>query len=220
MRDSLSLNVNGSEFGSDGNILFRLYRFLFRTVVGTDVDMAFARLHRYAFIPGLDRLGNNDAALAGNSCNHISFIRNDVAFQADISIALHFEAGFVPRRKRSFTRCGSSHFFRQSTDVDATLRRNRLQRFDMDVVARLKSSAYVVDSFSDGHADIVSCLNASANAGERSVRAFNYNIMRRVGVAQQVHILIGLQDKIAFGAVSAKDFNFFILIRRIPYQNI
>ena len=42
--------------------------------------------------------------------------------------------------------------------------------------------------------------------------------MRRVGVAQQIHILIGLQDKIAFGAISAKDFNISVFVVRIPYQ--
>ena len=90
----------------------------------------------------------------------------------------------------------------------------------MNVVTRLESSTNVVDPFTDGHADIISCHHASANAGERSVRAVDYNIMRSVGVAQQIHILIGLQDKIAFGVVSAKDFNFFILICRMQYQNI
>ena len=41
----------------------------------------------------------------------------------------------------------------------------------MNVVTRLESSTNVVDPFTDGHTDIISCLHASANSGERSVRA-------------------------------------------------
>ena len=223
-RDRLAQNINGSKIGFNGNILFRRYRFIFLHVIGADVDITLARLHCYAFIPGLDRLGNDDVALAGNSCNDVPGSCNDIAFQRDISIPLHFEAGFVPRRKRSFT-CSRAalrfHIIRRSADIDTAsfVHGNGFPDLNIDVIARLEVSAHVINRFPDRQHDIVSGCHASANAGERSVRTADHNIMRRVGVPQQIHIPVGCKDKIAFGAVSAKDFYFIICIIRTENQN-
>ena len=64
----------------------------------------------------------------------------------------------------------------------------------------------------------MACLHGPADAVERAARAVDYNVMLRVCVAKQTHILAGPKNKIAFGAVSALDFNHFILIRRMQHQ--
>ena len=64
----------------------------------------------------------------------------------------------------------------------------------MNVVTRLDSSAHVAEPLPDGHKDVVACRHASGNAVERAVLAVDYNIMCRVSVSKQIHVLVGFQN--------------------------
>ena len=43
--------------------------------------------------------------------------------------------------------------------------------------------------------------------------------MRCVCVAKQPHILAGLENKITFGSIAAKNLNYPVVVFRMPYQN-
>ena len=95
-----SQNVNGSQAGLQGNILFRRYGLVILYIIGADVDIAFARLHRYVCILGFDGFGNEDAAFFGNGRHNIAGAGNNVAAQHNITILLHVEADRLPRNER------------------------------------------------------------------------------------------------------------------------
>ena len=107
---------------------------------------------------------------------------------------------------------------RFSADVDAAdIGAGVLDR-KIDVVCRVNRSD-VIDRVSRCHADVVSGFHALADAVERAVRAVNHNIILGVGVAEQHHVLLGREGKIARRAVTAKDFNFIILIFGMQNQD-
>ena len=124
--------------------------------------------------------------------NHSNIASGDVAFQYDISVAIHVETDVVPRLKRSYAI--SRIISRQSADIDARQIGARLQCLDENIVARLDSFTHVAEPIPDGHKDVVACRHASGNAVERAVLAVDYNIMCRISVPKQIHILVGFQN--------------------------
>ena len=117
-RFCLTQNMDCSKVGPDTDILFRFYCFLVMITIGTDVDISCFRLNRYASILGINRLRNDDAALSGNVRNNVpasgdfailgDFAGSDIAFQYDISVAVHIQTDVVPRLKRSCIRSRAS----------------------------------------------------------------------------------------------------------------
>ena len=111
--------------------------------------------------------------------------------------------------------------FRQRTDVNTAV----LVLFHgfpglyINIMPRMDGSANVIDCISHCHADIVSCLHVPADAIEGAVPgALHHNILRRVGIPIQKHILTGVKNKGSLGAIPAQHFNFPVLIRQMPYQ--
>ena len=99
---------------------------------------------------------------------------------------------------------------------------SRICRLNNNVIPCLEALVIptcIINRFPGCHADIVSRSHAPADAGEGAGCSSNRNVMSRIGVSQQVHVLIGSQHKVALGAVPAKDLYFFVIVIRIPYQN-
>ena len=220
-------NVNGSQAGLQGNVLFRRDRLVILHVIGADVDIAFARLHRYVCILGFDGFGNEDAACIGNGRDNIAGSGNNVAAQHDIAALLHIEDGRMPRNERGLpirSRVISLfNAFRQSSDINAValFRRDGIRRLNDNVIPRLQALVVpvcIVNRFPGCHTDIVARRHAPAYAEEGTCRRGNRNVMGRVGISQQIHVAVGSQHKVSFSAVPPKDMYFFILIIRMQYQ--
>ena len=214
-----SLNGNGAQTGFRRNILLCLDRLFIRRVVGADDNVTFARVHGNAFAFGHDGPGNEDDALAGNIRCDISGFGQHRALKQDAPVPLHLEASIVSRNQGGVCRDGRLRAFGQGADVDAAGFDTGLVDLDVNVVARREACAQVLDSVSYGDDDIIAGLDASADAVERSVRAVDHNVVRRLGVSLQPDVLAGRQRQTSLGAVSAKNFNFLVFIRRMKDQN-
>ena len=186
-RGCLSLDINGSQISSHGDILFRIYCFFASHISDTNDNIAFAHLHRYVFILGFDGTHNKDYAFTQNIGSDVPIFSDHIAFHPDAAISLHDEASLMPCRKRGWAglTCELFQFliFRHRTNVDACMRRSRLQRLDDNVMTGFKVASHVIESISDGHAYIISCVHTSAQTIEGTIWSFNHDIMHRIGIA-------------------------------------
>ena len=85
-------------------------------------------------------------------------------------------------------------------------------------MSRMDRCANIINPFSHCHADIVSCNHVSAETEKRPVCCFNHNILRRIGVPKQAHILTGFKNQGSLGSIPAQNLNLSVFIVRMPYQ--